>query len=102
MSRTSRCFTRRGKAAYIALDIAAGLAVADAFRHRIEQIPARDYLRMSCYEKWLTAVTDLLLRSGLVTDAELESGRPSPGSIASYSAANRGDGAVLATHRRAG
>jgi nitrile hydratase subunit beta len=36
---------------------------------------------MSYYEKWFTAVTQLLLSSGLVTDAEVESGRPTPGSL---------------------
>jgi nitrile hydratase subunit beta len=52
----------------------------DAFRHQIEQIPASEYLRMSYYEKWFTAVTGLVLQSGLITPAELESGNPSPGS----------------------
>jgi nitrile hydratase subunit beta len=53
----------------------------DAFRHQNEQIAASEYLRMSYYEKWFTAVTKLLRGSGLVTDAELESGRPAPGSV---------------------
>jgi nitrile hydratase len=67
-----------------ALDLATaawGKWSLDAFRHQIEQIAPSEYLRMSYYEKWLTAVTELLLRSGLVTDAELESGRPAPGSV---------------------
>jgi nitrile hydratase subunit beta len=66
-----------------ALDIAAGACrkwTLDAWRHQIERIPARDYLRMGYYEKWLTAVTELLLRSGLVTRGEMESGRATPGS----------------------
>ena len=37
----------------------------DALRHQIELIPAADYLRMSYYEKWLTAVTERLVESGL-------------------------------------
>ncbi len=52
----------------------------DTFRHQIEQLPATDYLRMSYYEKWLTAVTERLVESGLITRAELENGRPAPGS----------------------
>ena len=51
----------------------------DAFRHQIELIPAADYLRMSYYEKWLTAVTERLVESGLVTRAEVESGQPALG-----------------------
>jgi nitrile hydratase beta subunit len=52
----------------------------DALRHQIELIPAADYLRMSYYEKWLTAVTERLVQSGLVTRAEVESGQPARGS----------------------
>jgi nitrile hydratase len=69
-----------------ALDLAVGAWNKwnlDAWRHQIELIPARDYLRMSYYEKWLTAVTDLLLRSGLVTREEVEKGEPAPGSTQS-------------------
>jgi nitrile hydratase len=66
-----------------ALDLAAGACRKwnlDAWRHQIELIPARDYLRMSYYEKWFTAVTELLVRSGLVTRAEVENGEPAVGS----------------------
>jgi nitrile hydratase len=52
----------------------------DAFRHQIERMPASDYLRMSYYEKWLNAVTERLVESGLISRAELENGRPAPGS----------------------
>lgn len=52
----------------------------DAFRYQIELIPAAEYLRMSYYEKWLTAVTERLVQSGLVTRAEVESGEPAAGS----------------------
>jgi nitrile hydratase beta subunit len=51
----------------------------DAFRHQIELIPPAEYLRMSYYEKWFTAVTERLVESGLVTRAEVESGKPAPG-----------------------
>jgi nitrile hydratase beta subunit len=52
----------------------------DAMRHAIERIPPADYLRMSYYEKWLAALVDLVTGRGLVTHAEVESGRPAAGS----------------------
>ena len=48
----------------------------DASRHGIERIPAAEYLRMSYYEKWFTGLVGLLLESGLVSRAEIESGAP--------------------------
>ena len=50
----------------------------DASRHSIERIPPADYLRTSYYEKWLAGLVTRLEESGLVTPAELESGRPAP------------------------
>ena len=52
----------------------------DGMRHAIERIPPADYLRMSYYEKWLAALENLVAGGGLVTRAEVESGRPEPGS----------------------
>jgi nitrile hydratase beta subunit len=52
----------------------------DAGRHRIEQIPAADYLRMSYYEKWFTRLVELMVTHGLVTRAEVESGKRAKGS----------------------
>ena len=52
----------------------------DASRHGIELIPPADYLRMSYYEKWLTRNIELLLKRGLVTREEIETGKPAPGS----------------------
>jgi nitrile hydratase beta subunit len=52
----------------------------DALRHQIEQSPAAEYLRMSYYEKWLVAVSERLVQSGLVTRSEIESGQPASGS----------------------
>ena len=51
----------------------------DASRHSIERIRPADYLRMSYYEKWLVGLVTRLEESGLVTPAELQSGRPAPG-----------------------
>jgi len=52
----------------------------DAGRHEIELIPAAHYLRMSYYEKWAARLEKLLLKSGTVTAAEIESGSAAPGS----------------------
>jgi nitrile hydratase subunit beta len=52
----------------------------DAMRHAIERIPPADYLGMSYYEKWLAALVDLVTGRGLVTRAELESGKAAAGS----------------------
>ena len=52
----------------------------DMFRHQIELIPPAQYLRMSYYEKWATALVELVVNSGLVTRAEVESGKRARGS----------------------
>jgi nitrile hydratase subunit beta len=52
----------------------------DASRHARERIPPADYLRMSYYEKWLAAIEMLLAETGVASRAELENGRPAPGS----------------------
>jgi nitrile hydratase subunit beta len=51
----------------------------DASRHGVELIPAPDYLRMSYYEQRLHSLVELMVKSGLVTPAEVENGRPAPG-----------------------
>ena len=51
----------------------------DAARHSREVIPPAEYLRMSYYEKWFAGQIELLVKSGLVTAAEIESGIPAPG-----------------------
>ena len=50
----------------------------DAGRHRRERIPGPDYLRMSYYEKWFTALCVMLVTSGSVTTEELASCRADP------------------------
>jgi nitrile hydratase subunit beta len=52
----------------------------DAARFQRELIPPAVYLRMSYYERWLEALVELLLKTGLLAKEELESGHPSPGS----------------------
>jgi nitrile hydratase len=49
-------------------------------RSVIESIPAADYLRMSYYERFFTALIERMVASGLVTRAEVNSGRPMKGS----------------------
>jgi nitrile hydratase len=50
-----------------------------SFRFELESIPAADYLRMSYYERWFVALlVNRLLRSNLVTPAELENGEADP------------------------
>jgi nitrile hydratase beta subunit len=50
----------------------------DASRHQRELIPAADQLRMSYYERWLTGLSELLLRHGFLTTEELTSGKAAP------------------------
>jgi nitrile hydratase subunit beta len=52
----------------------------DASRHAVELIPAPEYLRMSYYEQRLHSLIELMIESELVTRAEVESGKPAPGS----------------------
>jgi nitrile hydratase len=56
----------------------------DGSRYERELIPAPEYLRMSYYEKWFAALIKLSLRSGLVTGAEVEKGKPAPGSTRAF------------------
>jgi hypothetical protein len=46
-----------------------------ADRYATEVIPPEEYLRQSYYEKWITSLVDLMLKSGMVTAAEIETGR---------------------------
>jgi len=52
----------------------------DSSRHQRELIPPAEYLRMSYYEKWVTALIEQLVNSGLVTRAEIDSGKRARGS----------------------
>ena len=51
-----------------------GLWNIDLSRHRREGLAPKDYARFSYYEKWLAALADLLVETGAVTPAELQSG----------------------------
>lgn len=47
----------------------------DAIRRNLESFSALDYLRMGYFERWHAALTNILVETGLLTRAELESGR---------------------------
>ena len=52
----------------------------DTGRYHIELIPAAEYLRMSYYEKWFVRLVDLLVKTGLATRSEIETGHAAAGS----------------------
>ena len=52
----------------------------DAGRYEIERFPPAEYLRMSYYERWAARLAIQVVKMGLVTQAEVESGTPAPGS----------------------
>jgi nitrile hydratase beta subunit len=68
------------------------------FRPPMESIPPGEYLCMSYYERWLTATTERLIASDLVTRAEIKSGRPAIGGTRATSALSAAD-AVAALRR---
>jgi len=77
-------FHERWEARALALNLAAGAWRKwniDAGRHQIEQFPPADYLRMSYYEKWTQRLIELLIKHGLITREEAESGEPAAGSL---------------------
>jgi nitrile hydratase subunit beta len=59
-----------------------------------EKVPAADYLRMGYYERWFAGFIERIVGAGLVTRAEVESGRPAQGSakvVPALSAAEAAD-----------
>jgi nitrile hydratase len=66
----------------LALTLAAagwGRWTIDRSRHQRESIFGPDYLAFGYYEKWITALIELMVQEGLVTREEVASGRPTPG-----------------------
>jgi nitrile hydratase len=47
----------------------------DAWRHTLEVLPPLDYLRMSYYERWLVTLETRVVKYGLVTQEEMETGK---------------------------
>lgn len=63
-----------------ALDVAVdGDWTGAAERYQKESIPPAEYLRMSYYEIWMTSLVELMVKTGLVTRAEVDSGKPIKG-----------------------
>jgi nitrile hydratase len=52
----------------------------DTDRHALELMPPVDYLRMSYYERWVHRLETHLVKYGLVSTEEIESGKAAPGS----------------------
>jgi nitrile hydratase len=71
----------------------------DNGRHQIELLPPTDYLRMSYYERWFARMVTQLIRNGVITQAELESGRPAPGTSKATPAVTPAMVAGLVTRR---
>jgi nitrile hydratase len=55
----------------------------DTDRHALELMPPVDYMRMSYYERWFHRLEAHLVQYGLVTKAEIESGKAAPDSAKS-------------------
>ncbi len=49
-----------------------------SFRFAQERVPAVDYLRFSYYERWFTALVDVLRANGVVSETELTRGVADP------------------------
>ena len=49
-------------------------------RAQSEQWSSADYYRMSYYERWYQRMVELLVETEMVTQEEIDSGRPAPGS----------------------
>lgn len=47
------------------------IMTVDELRRGIEALPEVDYHRLSYYRRWIRAITDTLLRKGVITEAEL-------------------------------
>lgn len=52
----------------------------DTGRYYIERIAPADYLRMSYYERWQARNEELLVKTGMVSRKEMETGKPDAGS----------------------
>jgi nitrile hydratase beta subunit len=76
-------FHARWEARFFALRLAVGAWRKwniDASRYQSSMIPPVEYLRMSYYERSHAATVELLVKSGLVTRAEVETGKRAPSS----------------------
>ncbi len=53
----------------------------DSARYEVELIPPLDYMQMSYYERWIVSTIELVVKAGLVTREEIETGKPAPGTV---------------------
>jgi nitrile hydratase len=53
----------------------------DAWRHQQELVPGPDYLKMSYYERWATALSELVVKTGIAARKELEPAWPATGTL---------------------
>ena len=60
----------------------------DASRHARELIPPAEYLRMTYYERWVSGLLQLIVKSGLATRDEIERATPAVSSAKAVPAAN--------------
>jgi nitrile hydratase len=49
-----------------------GLLRTDELRRAIESLAPAEYERLTYYQRWLTAITALLIEKGIVTPVEIE------------------------------
>ncbi|MEM9577027.1 MAG: nitrile hydratase subunit beta [Pseudomonadota bacterium] len=78
-------FPQEWHARVLAVTLAAGSLGQwniDMSRHARERLCPKDYARFSYYEKWLAALTDLLVEKGIVTRDELSGAAPVPSLLA--------------------
>lgn len=68
---------RRALALTLAMG-ASGKWTLDESRFARESLPPKDMISLTYYERWIAALTALLYRYELVSDAELQTGRPDP------------------------
>ena len=75
----------------------------DASRHQVESLPPADYFRMSYYERWTASLIERIVKGGLATRAEIETGNDAPGSSKAtppVTTANVGTALIRASARR--
>jgi nitrile hydratase len=93
-------FAESWQARALALTLAAGALGQwniDVSRHAREKLAPGDYARFSYYEKWLAAVADLLVDTGVISEAELTGTDPTPSPLASRALRAEAVQDVLAT-----
>ncbi|MEP6020723.1 MAG: nitrile hydratase subunit beta [Paracoccaceae bacterium] len=82
-SETSPVFEKDWHARALAITLACsslGKWNLDVSRHSRERLSPKDYTRFSYYEKWMAALTNLLVENDVLTPQELAAGRGTAGS----------------------